>query len=141
MAVCPACSHSAHGDGPCAGCATENDTCWQRIQVVGGDGDTSGYGEIELASGMEAKPCLHCISFEKDATRLQQHIVAHGLKPNARGKFETPIAKDFKGRKSLQIDVRDFGWCRKNCQVVDMLASCESFRPLRTIEQLRTRIR
>lgn len=139
--TCPACSHAAHGSDGCGDCAILNTTCWQRIQIVGGDGDRAAAGEIDLATGMETRPCLNCKSFEADRTRLIQHIVAMGLVPDANGIFETPIAKDFKGRRSLKLDVRNFGWCKKDCCVVDMLASCPRFRPLRTAEELATRIR
>lgn len=111
------------------------------MRLVGGDGDQSAAGVIDLATGFEAKPCMNCRSFEKDTSRLARHLLSQGLVPDAAGYFETPIARDFKGRRSLRLHPRDHGWCRKNCQVVDMLATCEEWSPVTTRAELASRIR
>lgn len=138
---CSACGHEDHGEAPCTACAANNGTCWQKIRVTGGDGDRAAAGVIDLAQGMEPRPCMNCKSFEMDRSRLEQHLLAQGLKPDALGMFETPIAKEFKGRRSLKLDPRNFGWCRKECSVVDMLATCPAWTPISTREDLASRIR
>jgi hypothetical protein len=139
--ICAACGHEAHAENACQDCGRNNGTCWQRIRITGGDGDQMAAGQIDLATGMESKPCMNCKSFEKDNRRLQRHIVAHGLTPNERGQFTTPIARDFKGRRSLKIDPRDFGFCRNQSIVVDMLATCPNWKPVNTAAELASRIR
>lgn len=139
--ICPACGHQAHAENACEDCGRSNGTCWQRIRITGGDGDQMAAGQIDLATGTEPHPCMNCKSFEKDNKRLQRHIVAHGLTPDEHGRFTTPIARDFKGRRSLKLDPRDFGWCRFEARVVDMLATCPEWKPVRTAADLASRIR
>jgi hypothetical protein len=138
---CPGCGHDAHAPQPCTACALLNTTCWTGIEIVGGDGDKEGRGEIELASGLEARPCLHCTAFEKDEKKLRDHLIASGLQMDAQGRFLTPIAKDFKGRKSLAIDPRSYGFCRADQMPVDMLATCEKWTPVRTSSEFESRIK
>ena len=139
--TCPSCPHPAHGVEPCPTCAGEGGTCWTRIKLAGGDGDRAAAGTVEMASGFEERPCVMCRSFLKDNARLIQHLLARGLKMEPDGSFVTPIAQDIPGRKSLRIDPRSFGYCNKQTMPVDMLASCEDWAPVRTREELMSRIR
>lgn len=84
---------------------------------------------------------MMCRSFENtDKRKLVEHLLSKGLKPNEQGKFETPIAKDFVGRKSLAIDPKTCGYCRRDGIVVDMLATCENWRPTRTLAEFQRRM-
>jgi hypothetical protein len=101
------------------------DTGWQKPNLVQTpEGDK---GQIALASGLEKQPCMLCKSFEKDVRRLRQHLAAQGLTPDKNGFYETPIAKEIAGRRSLKIKPRDYGWCRRNGGVVHMNATCPDF--------------
>lgn len=138
---CQHCGHAAHGESSCQACAGTNSTCWQRPRIVSGDGDREAGGKIDLATGLEQRPCCVCRSFEKDSSRLQRHIIAKGLIVDGDGNFETPIAKDFKGRRSLKLNLHNFGWCRRNAEVVDALATCPAWKPVRTSSELESRIK
>jgi hypothetical protein len=119
-----------------------SDDTWRPIELVGGDGQQDAAGRVELATGQEERPCLMCRSWENvDKKRLIEHILSKGLKPNERGNFETPIAKDFKGRKSLELDPNQSGYCRRDGIVTDMLATCENWKPTRTIAEFQQRMR
>ena len=76
-----------------------------------------------------------------DATRLKRHIIAKGLEVDPDGNFTTPIARDYPGRRSLKLNVHNFGWCRLRCEVVDLMATCPSFELVRTASELESRIR
>ena len=104
------------------------DTGWQPITGIEGDGDVNARGRIELATGTEKNPCFSCKSFEQDERRLIEYLQRRGLEPDKRGHFRTPIAKDFPGRKSMVIDPKSFGWCRRDSLVTDMLATCEGWK-------------
>jgi hypothetical protein len=139
---CLSCQHDDHGVGPCPSCtAAGAGTCWQPVRIVGGDGDREAAGRIEMATGTEVNPCMICRSFEKDNRRLIQHFKAKGLTAAADGSFETPIAKDFAGRKSLKIFPDAWGFCRRNSYPVDMLATCPDFQQVRTNSELESRIK
>jgi hypothetical protein len=138
---CTACGHPTHDSGPCGPCAESNGTCWQKINLTGGDGTTSAAGEIELATGQETRPCCMCRSWEDaDKNKIVRFLIAHGLKPNPDGKFETPIAKDFVGRKSLVLDPKSSGYCRKDGIITDGLASCPAWSPTRSISDFQQRM-
>ncbi len=98
---------------------------WQQPKVVQDGEGTKGL--VQLASGLETNPCFTCRSFEKDETRLRQHCEANGLVPDKDGVYTTPIVKSIAGRKSLRLDPRDCGWCRRQGCVVHMGATCEEF--------------
>lgn len=116
---------------------------WKPIEITGGDGNSTASGTINLDRAVETRPCMMCRSFEKDNTKLAQHLRARGLTPDAAGYFHTPIAKDFPGRaeKALKIYLPDYGYCRKECMPVDMQATCERWEQVRTTSELATRIR
>ena len=97
--------------------------------------------QIELANGMEERPCITCVSFEKDTNRLIRHLLRHKLIADENGIFTTPIAKDFPGRVSMRIDPRTTGFCRRDTIVVDMLATCSAYRCVRTASEFESRIR
>jgi len=139
--ACTLCGHDDHQGNPCGTCAQAGGTCWQPVLVTGGDGDRAAAGTVEMATGFEERPCVMCVSFEKDNTKLIRHLIARGLKMEPDGSFVTPIAQDIPGRKSLRIDPRSFGYCRRATMPVDMLASCEDWAPVRTREQLLSKIR
>jgi len=115
------------------------DTGWRKPDLSIQDGLPTG--TIQTATGMEQRPCFMCRSFEKDNKRLLQHLNAKGLKPNAEGCYETPIVQDFQGRRSMKIDPRNFGYCRKGNYVTDMRASCADFQLVTTRSELQSKIR
>jgi len=115
-----------------------DDTGWKKPEVSFQDGLPTGV--IQPSTGMEVNPCFTCRSFEKDNKKLLQHLHSKGLKPNAQGLYETPIAKDVKGRRSMQIDPRNFGYCRRNCYVTDMRATCADFTAVVTRSELQSKI-
>ena len=119
---------------------TIGDTGWQSIKPVSGDGENTARGEIELVRGNEPHPCMMCRSWEKDTPKLVQHLKAHGLEQMPDGTFQTPIAKDIPGRKSLVIDPNSWGFCRLECRPTDMLATCENFVQVRLNHELASRI-
>ena len=144
--TCPECPHEAHFPGPCAGCATLNTTCIQGVTPTGVHYDerkntVEARGQIEMATGVEERPCCLCRSFEMDRPKLIRHLLRHKLTPNEDGTFTTPIVKDFPGRKSMVIDPKTYGWCRRDTIPVDMLATCAAFRPVRTSSELESRIK
>lgn len=139
--LCPHCQHPAHGSGPCAAC-TETGTCWQRIHIVGGDGNEVARGAIEMATGQEAHPCVMCRKWERvDVKRVIEHFLAKGLEARPDGMFVTPIVKDYPGRKSLVLDPRNFGFCRRDMMPVEALATCGQWVPTKRLSELQDRLR
>jgi len=116
------------------------DTGWQGInQIVGGD--EYAKGQIEMVTAGETKPCLACKSWEKDVRKLVEHFLARGLTARPDGKFVTPIARDFPGRKSLVLDPKQMGFCRLWTMPTDDLATCERWVPLTRISEMADRTR
>lgn len=118
-----------------------NDTGWKRLQIVGGDGDESAAGRVEMVKGNETRPCCLCRSWEKNKRRLVEHLMAHGLTPRPDGTFETPIAKDIPGRKSMILNPDNMGFCRRDVLPTDDLATCENWEAVRTASELESRIK
>lgn len=139
--ACPECAHDDHFPGPCGACALQNRNCVQGIKVVGGDGEQTATGKIEMATGIEQRPCVTCRSFVHDRDKLIRHLLRRGLTPDEDGIFQTPIAKDISGRKSLRLDPRTHGFCQKQTIVVDFLATCPDYRQVRTASELESRIK
>ena len=110
------------------------DTGWRQPDIVTKDGETKGV--IVPATGLEANPCMMCRSFAKDTRRLIQHFQSHGLKPDAEGFYETPIAKEIQGRKSLRMHPRDFGYCNRQGCATHMNATCVDFKATATREEM-----
>jgi hypothetical protein len=119
----------------------QSDTGYRPIEIVGGDGEHSAVGQIEMATGHEERPCMICRSWEKDEKRLIGHLIHIGLEPRPDGKFVTPIVKDIPGRKSLIIDPKSWGFCRRQTIPTDCLATCEDFVAVRTTGELASRIK
>ena len=94
-----------------------------------------------MATGQEENPCFLCRSFEKSDRRLREYFSSRGLTPLPDGSYETPIAKDFKGRKSLKIHPQNFGWCRRDAIAVDIMATCANFQQVRTASEMESRIK
>jgi hypothetical protein len=139
--VCPTCGHPDHGDKPCTACSP-NGTCWQKVQLTGGDGDQYARGAIQMATGVESRPCMMCAKWEKvDVARIVQHFLAKGLEAKPDGTFVTPIVKDFPGRKSLVLDPHDFGFCRRDMLPTDLQSTCAAWTPTKQIVQLQRRMR
>jgi hypothetical protein len=116
------------------------DTGWKVPQIVQTEkGEIAGL--IQPATGIEAKPCFTCRSWEKDTRKLMQHFTSHGLTPDAEGYYETPIAKEINGRKSLRIHPRDNGFCNKQCCVSHMNATCPDWTPTRFASELALKVR
>jgi hypothetical protein len=114
-------------------------TGWQKPQLVT---DAEGpKGVIQTSSGLESKPCMLCKSFAKDTRKLVQHFEARGLVPDTDGFYETPIAKSVKGRTSMRVHPRDYGFCNRNCYVTHMNGTCEDFAVTQTREELALKIK
>jgi hypothetical protein len=139
---CPECSHEGHGADPCGTCAAAGTTCWQKIHVVGGDGNENAVGMVEMATGKEAQPCLMCRFWEKVETkRVVAHFLQKGLEAQPDGRFATPIVKDYPGRKSLLLDPKNFGFCRRDLIPADMQSTCGEWSPTKTVAELQSRLR
>ncbi len=139
---CQACGHDDHGTGPCFACTqSQTGTCWQRIQVVGGDGDRTATGLIEMATGKETKPCCMCRKWENvGSKRVVEYCLSQGLEVQPDGKFKTPIAKDIPGRVSLTIDPRSYGFCKRDQILTDTMATCDGWTPTKRITELQDRM-
>jgi hypothetical protein len=139
---CEACGHASHAPKPCPACAVANTTCWQEIRIVGGDGDQLAQGRIELATGVETRPCMMCRRWDNvGRKRMADYFIARGLEVQPDGTFKTPIAKDFPGRKSLVIDPSSYGYCKRDNIPTDMQATCENWKATRTQADFRQRMR
>jgi hypothetical protein len=110
-------------------------------QIVRDPTDGQVKGLVQIAQGEQPKPCYLCRSFEKDNKKLVQHLLAHGLKPDEEGRFETPLAKEVQGRRSLKIDPKDYGYCRKSCMPTGMTATCEYWVLTQFREEMARKIR
>ena|SRR3990167_2578349 len=103
------------------------DTGWQPVTSIVGSEDAAK-GKVQMATGLELKPCFTCRSFEDPGLdKMVQHLGAHGLELQTDGTFKTPIAKEIPGRQSLTLDPKDFGFCRLEVHPVDRLATCPSY--------------
>ncbi len=140
--MCPHCNHADHGTGPCATCTEAGSgTCWQRIKIVGGDGDQAAHGVVELAKGTEVRPCCMCVKLDVvDKKRMVEHFMANGLEVQPDGRFATPIVKDYPGRKSLKLDPANFGFCRRDLIAVDLQATCSNWSPTKRLGDLQARL-
>jgi len=118
-----------------------NDTGWNPIVGITGDGEQQAAGRVEMAKGLEPHPCFACRSWEHDRKRIIEHFMAHGLVPDVDGNFLTPIAKDFPGRRSLKLDPKDYGFCRLDCIATDMQATCKRWAPVKSPSDLQARVR
>lgn len=116
-----------------------DDTGWRKPIVTTENGLPTA--TIVPATGLEKQPCFMCRSFDKDERKLRQYYEAHGLVPNTEGLYETPITQDFDNRKSLQVDVKNFGFCRRHDYVTDMRATCGDFQITTSRADLMRKIR
>jgi hypothetical protein len=111
--------------------ANPNDTGWQQITPIAGDGDRSMTGRVPQAVVIEHRPCVRCTRFVDDNSRLRQHLKAKGIEIRPDGVAFTPIKMDFPGKKiGMEIQVADFGWCNKEGMVMDKMQSCGSWVPV-----------
>lgn len=114
-----------------------SDTGFRPIQIEGGDGETYARGRVELATGTEQKPCLTCKSWERDERKLVQYLMSRSMlqvQPDGTFRHKDPR------QRSLVIDPKSWGWCRRQSIATDSQASCEQWTQIRTREELRTRI-
>jgi hypothetical protein len=116
-----------------------DDTGWRKPDLVQTP-TGNAKGIVTPTTGLEEKPCFTCRSWEKDTQKLTQFLRSKGLQPDADGKYETPIVRDFNGRRSLKIDPRDFGYCRRQCMPTHMQASCADWNAVRTRSELQGKI-
>jgi len=120
---------------------TINDTGWQPIKIVGGDGDRTAGGQVEMVKGNEIRPCVMCRSWERDERKLIEHLMSRKLELMPDGTFKSPIRKDYKGtHANLTIDPKKFGFCRYETSVTEDIASCEKWTPVRTAAELADRL-
>jgi len=99
-----------------------DDTGWKRPDVA--QTPEGPKGLITPAVGTEPRPCYLCRSWEKDKQKLIQFFVSRGFVADSEGIFETPIVRDFKGRRSIRVDPRNWGYCRRECIPTEMNATC-----------------
>lgn len=116
-----------------------DDTGWKKPDIIQAP-DGNSKGVIVPATGLESRPCFTCRSWEKDARKLTQFFRAKGLRADAEGYYETPIVRDFKGRRSLRIHPRDFGYCRRQCMPTHMNATCPDWDATTTRSELQGKI-
>jgi hypothetical protein len=116
-----------------------DDTGWRAPSIVADGGAPKGL--IQMPSATQAKPCYLCKSFENDRAKLIQHLLSKGLVPDEAGVFTTPIVQDFDGRKSLEINPDDYGFCRRDCIVVAMNATCANWELTRFREDMIAKLR
>ncbi len=130
---------------------TIEDTGLQKINptLEARDNDTNevvgGYGNVEMVSGLEEKPCCMCSHFEDtDPAKLVRHLISKGMRPRPDGKFESPIQDDFKSsgqvRANLTLDPHGAGYCRDQCMVVEGLATCTEWAPTKTLSEFQRRM-
>lgn len=106
--------------------------------IIGITGDdTQASGLIEPSTVLEDRPCYTCRSFEKNDKRLRQHIASKKhVEMLADGTFQSLIDRDFKDRRGLKYNIRDFGWCRLWTIPVDIKHTCENWGPTRSVSDL-----
>lgn len=119
---------------------SNGDSGWRPMTDVVGN-DEFAAGKVDMVTGVEKRPCMMCKSWEKDEIKLLRHFATYGLTPDPNGIITTPIAKDFPGRQSLKIKVKEWGFCRREARPTDDLATCEAWSPTISVEQLRRKIR
>lgn len=119
--------------------ADNEDSGWCGTKNVIADG-TQVVADIEMPHTAEQRPCYACRSWEKDRKRLIEYLLAQGLVAQPDGKFVTPIAKDIPGRKSLILDPKSFGWCRRDCRVTEMEATCSDWELVAKVEDMMSRV-
>jgi hypothetical protein len=113
---------------------------WQAPSII--STSSGAKGVIASPTGTEEKPCFTCAKWMKDNRKLIQHLRAKGLRADENGIFTTPIAGEFHdGRKSMEVDPKDYGWCPKNVYVAHMLATCEFWQPTVLARELAGKIR
>lgn len=138
---CQTCGHGDHGTDPCTACSPDG-TCWQRVQLTGGDGEQYARGAIQMATGTEQRPCMMCAKWERvELNRMVQHFLSKGLEAMPDGTFVTPIIKDYPGRKSMVLDPHDFGFCRRDLLPTDMQSTCVDWVPTTRLVDLQRRLR
>jgi len=115
------------------------DTGWRPTKNVNADG-TQDKANIDMPKAGEDRPCCMCRSWERDQKRLVEYLYAKGLVPTEDGQFTTPIAKDIPGRVPMKLDPKSHGWCRRDCIVTDMMATCPDWELVTRIEDLASRI-
>lgn len=114
---------------------------WQAPKII--QTPTGAKGVISTATGMEEKPCFTCARWEKDNRKLIQYFISKGLRADENGIFTTPIVQDFgDGRRSMEIDPKDWGFCRKLVMPTHMLAGaqCPEWKPVTLVQDLKGKI-
>jgi hypothetical protein len=117
-----------------------DDTGWRKPIVTQTPGETPK-GVIQMKTGLENKPCFMCKSWEKDTRKLIQHFKAKGLTPDAEGYYTTPIVQDFDNRKSLRINPREYGYCRRLCMPTGDTCTCPDWQLTQTRSELALKVK
>lgn len=113
---------------------------FNKIRIIGGDGDTSAQGVVDLVKGIEGAPCFMCRHWEKDEKKLVDHFISHDVMVEADGSLQTPIAKDFPGRVSMRLNVRHMGWCRFEGRPTEDAATCNQWDQVTKREDMLARM-
>lgn len=108
---------------------------WQAPQIV------EGKGIIAAPTGIEEKPCFTCKSWDKNREKLIQFLVSKGMRPKPNGCYDMAvIAGDLPGRRQMEVDPKDFGFCQNLCMPTHMMATCEHWKPTLSREDLAGKI-
>jgi hypothetical protein len=124
-----------------------SDSGWKGITGVVG-GENYARGVVEPVTGLEERPCLTCKSFEQpDLNRVIKHLNASGsVEMREDGKFEPkhiaearraglPVKPD--GGNPMILDPHNLGWCRRDAQLTDLLATCPAWQPRKSAADFR----
>jgi len=98
---------------------------------VTGD-DKQARGMVAPVYGREGHPCFMCRSFEKpDLGKMIQHMVARGGKLLPNGRIRANRPREASGTP-IELDPREFGFCRRDTIAVQLEATCENWQQKQT---------
>lgn len=107
----------------------QQDGTKSNLVIVGGDGKETAVARQRMMMGTTKTPCQNCKSWHRDAEKLVRHFLAHGLMVKPDGTIWSPIHRDFQGRVGMEINVRNFGFCRFHMMPSEDLHSCSNWVP------------
>jgi len=83
-----------------------------------------------------------CRKWENVETRrvVEYFIYSRKLEQLPDGRFTTPIAKDYPGRKPMILDPKNYGFCRRDMIPTEAMATCEAWVPTKRLTELQDRM-